>query len=115
MVCAQLLLVSSADLWIPRRPTQPLARESYVVSGAEVSILGVEVDAISTDALGATVLLLFILPGLCNQILGLIVWIPANPMQEGKPLRTETLIYRKRKPFGLGRQTQLQLLPCREP
>lgn len=78
--------MSSADFWILWWSTQPLTRESYFVSGAEVSILGVEVDAISADSLGVTPVFLLILLGLCNQIFGLIVWIPADPAQKGKAI-----------------------------
>jgi hypothetical protein len=78
--------VGSIDLWILWWPPQSLTRQTYVVPRAEVSILGVDVDAISADSLGVTAEFLLILLGLWNQVLGLIIWIPADPVQKSKAI-----------------------------
>ena len=72
----------SIDLWILRWSSQPLAREADLVPNAEVSILGIDIDAISADSLGLTAVLLLIFLGLRDQVLRLIVRIPADPVQE---------------------------------
>jgi hypothetical protein len=46
LVCAQLLRIISIDCCILRRSPQALARQSYVVSGAEVSVIGIDIDAV---------------------------------------------------------------------
>jgi hypothetical protein len=78
--------VRSVDLWILRWPSQSLTGEAYVVSGAEVPILGVDVDAIGADLLGVTAVLLLEFFGLWDQVLGLIVWTPADLVQEGEAI-----------------------------
>ena len=76
--------MSSIDCWLLRRSPQSLTRQPYVVSGAEVSVFGVDVDAISAYSLRVAAILLLVLLGLCNQVFSLVVWIPADPVQEGK-------------------------------
>ena len=76
----------SIDLWILRWSSQALAREAYIVPRAEVSILGVDIDAISADTLGVAAVLLLVFLGLWNQVLRFIVRIPADPVQEGKAI-----------------------------
>ena len=76
--------MSSTDGWILWRSPQSLARQPYVVSGAEVSVLGVDIDAISAYPLRVTPILLLVLLGLGNQVFSFVVWIPADPVQEGK-------------------------------
>jgi len=78
--------VSCIDFRILRRPPQPLTRHPYVVSGAKVSVLGVDVDAISADSLRVATILLLVLLGLCNQVFSLVVWNPTDPVQEGKAI-----------------------------
>jgi hypothetical protein len=58
----------------------------YVVPRAEVSVLGIGVDAIGTDSLGVATVFLIVHCGLWNQILRLIARIPANSVQEGKTI-----------------------------
>ena len=86
LVSAELLLVRSIDLWILRWSSQPLAREADLVLGAEVAILGIDIDAISADSLGVTAVLLLVFRGLRDQVLRLIVRIPADPVQESKTI-----------------------------
>ena len=76
--------MSSIDCWILRRSSQSLTREPYVISGAEVSVLGIDVDAISAYSLRVAAILLLVLLGLCNQVFSLVVWIPTDPVQKGK-------------------------------
>ena len=76
----------SVDLLILRWPSQSLTREAYVVPSAEVPILGVDIDAIGADSLGVTAMLLLVFLGLRDQVLRLIVRIPADPVQEGKAI-----------------------------
>ncbi len=76
----------SVDHWILRRPSQSLAREAYIIPGTEVPILGIDVDAIGTDSLGVTAVLLLVFLGLWDQVLRLIVRIPTDPVQEGKSI-----------------------------
>jgi len=42
----------SIQLWNHRQPSQSIARKPYIVSSAEVSIVGDEKNPISTDWLG---------------------------------------------------------------
>ena len=84
--------MSSTNLWILRRPSQSLTRKPYIVPSAEVSVLGVDVDTICADSLGVAAILLLVFLSLWNQVFGLVVWIPADPVQEGKQFRTDTLI-----------------------
>ena len=74
------------DLDFSGAPTQPLTRETDFIPRAEVSILGVDIDAISTDSFGITAVLSLIFLCLRDQVLRFIVWIPADPMQEGKAI-----------------------------
>ena len=76
--------MSSTNLWILRRPSQSLTRKPYIVPSAEVSVLGVDVDTICADSLGVAAILLLVFLSLWNQVFGLVVWIPADPVQEGK-------------------------------
>ena len=78
--------MSSTNLLILRRPSQSLTRKPYIVPSTEVSVLGVDVDAIGTDSLGVATVFLLVLFGLWNQILRLIERIPANSVQEGKTI-----------------------------
>ena len=73
-------------LFRSRWSSQPLAREADLVLRAEVSILGSDIDAVSADSLGVTAVFLLVFPGLRDQILRLIVRIPADPVQEGKAI-----------------------------
>jgi hypothetical protein len=52
-----LLLVSITDFWILQRPPQSLTREPYIVPSAEVSVLGIDVDAICAYSLGVASIL----------------------------------------------------------
>ena len=63
LVCVEQLLMSSIDCWILRRSPQSLTRQPYVVSGAEVSVLGVDVDGISAYSLRVAAMLLLVLLG----------------------------------------------------
>ena len=76
----------SGDRWILRRPSRSLTGEAYVIPCAEVSILGVDVDAIGADALGVTAVRLFVFLSLWYQILRLIVRVPTDPVQECKSI-----------------------------
>ena len=76
--------MSSTDLWILRRPSQSLTRKPYIVPSAEVSVHGVDVDTICADSLGVAAILLLVFLSLWNQVFGFVVWIPADPVQEGK-------------------------------
>ena len=78
--------MSRIDLGILRRPAQSLTRKAYVVPGTEVSILGSDVDAIGADSLGITAVFMLIFLCLWNQVFTFIVWIPADPVQEGKAI-----------------------------
>ena len=53
---------------------------------AEVVSLGVDVNPIDIDSIGITALFLLMCLGLWNQVLGFIVCIPADPLQEGKAI-----------------------------
>jgi hypothetical protein len=86
LVSAELLLVRRVDIWILRWPFHSLAREAYVVPGADVSILGVDIHAIGADSLGVEAMLLLIVLDLLDQVLSLVVRIPADPMQESKAI-----------------------------
>jgi len=46
----------------------------------------VNINAISADLLRVAAILLLVLLGLCNQVISLIVWVPTNPVQEGKSI-----------------------------
>ncbi len=76
--------MSSIDCRILRRSPQSLTREPYVISGAEVSVLGVDIDAISAYSLRVAAILLLVLLGLCNQVFSLVAWFPTDPVQKGK-------------------------------
>ena len=76
--------MNSTDLWILWRPPQSLTRKSYIVPSAEVSVLGIDVDAIGADSLGIVAILLLVFLSLWNQVFGFVVWIPADPVQESK-------------------------------
>ncbi len=76
----------SVELWIRRGPSQSLARKAYLVVRAEVSVLGVDIDTIGVDSLGVTAVLLLVFPGLWDHVLGLIMRIPADPVQESKAI-----------------------------
>jgi len=76
--------VSSTDLWILRWSPQSLTREPYIVPSAEVSVLGIDVDAICADSFGIASILLLLFLGLWNYASSLVVWIPAYSVQEGK-------------------------------
>ena len=54
--------------------------------GAEVAILGVDINLIGADSLWITAVFLLVFLGLWNQVLSFIVWIPADPVQEGKAI-----------------------------
>ncbi len=69
---------------ILQRSSQLLDREADLVPSTDVSILGIDIDAVSTDSLGITAVLLPVFLGLRDQVLRLIVQIPADPVQEGK-------------------------------
>ena len=56
--------MSSTDLCILRRPPQSLTREPNIVPSAEVSVLGIDVDAICPDSLGIASILLLVFFGL---------------------------------------------------
>lgn len=84
LVRAEQLLVRSVALWILRWPSLSLTRAAYVVPGAEVPILAVDGDVISADSLGVTAVLLLVCLGLWDHVLGLIAWIPTDPVLEGK-------------------------------
>lgn len=56
--------MSSVEHWIFRRPSQSLPRGAYVIPGAKVSILGVDVDTIGADSLGVAAVLLLVILGL---------------------------------------------------
>ena len=75
--------MSSTDLWIFRRSPQSLTRKPYIVPSAEVSVLGIDLDAIGAASLGVATILLLVFLSLWNQGFGLVVWIPADPVQEG--------------------------------
>ena len=66
LICIELLLVGSSDCLILWGPSQSLARKPYVVSGAEVSVLGIDVDAICADSLVVATILLLVFLGLWN-------------------------------------------------
>ena len=74
----------STVLWILWLPPQSLTREPYIVPSTEVSVLGIDVDAICADSLGEAAILLLVFLSLWNQVFGFVVWIPADPVQEGK-------------------------------
>jgi hypothetical protein len=76
--------VSSNDLVILWWPSQSLIRKTYVVSHAEVPILGINIDTVSTDAFGIATVFLLLLLGLRNQILRFVESVPADSMKEGK-------------------------------
>lgn len=76
----------SIDLWILRWSSQPLAREANLARGAEVAILGIDIDAISEDSLWVTAVLLLVFLGMRDQILRLIVRITADPVQESNTI-----------------------------
>ena len=78
--------MNSIDCCILRRSPQALTRQPYIVSGAEVSVLGVDVDAIGADSRWIAAIVLFVLLGLCNQVFCLVVGVPADPVQEGKTI-----------------------------
>ncbi len=78
--------MSSIDFGILWWSTQSLARKSNVDSCAEVSILGVDIDAIGADSLGIAAVLLLVLLGLWNQILRFIVRTPADSVQKSKAI-----------------------------
>jgi hypothetical protein len=78
--------VRSIDLWILRWSSQSLTRESDLVPGTEVSILDIDIDAIGANSLGVTAVFLLVFLGLRDQVLRLIVRIPADPVQEGKAI-----------------------------
>lgn len=48
--------------------------------------LAFDVDAIRADSLGVAAVLLLVLFGFKNQVLGFVVWIQTDPVQEGKPI-----------------------------
>lgn len=52
LIDSQVLLMRSIQLWNHRQPSQSIARKPYIVSSAEVSIVGDEKNPISTDWLG---------------------------------------------------------------
>ncbi len=56
------------------------------MSRAEVPVLPVDVDTVSTDAFWITAVFLLVLLGLRNQILRFVESVPANPMKEGKAI-----------------------------
>lgn len=58
--------MNSTDLWILRRPPQSLTREPYIVPSTEVSVLGIDVDAICADSLRVAYILLLVFFGLWN-------------------------------------------------
>ena len=82
----------STNLWIHWQHSQSLTRKPHIVPSAEVSVLGDDVDTICADSLGVVAIPLQVLVSLWNQVFGHVAWIPADPVQEAKPFRTETLI-----------------------
>ena len=58
--------MSSTDLCILRRPPQSLTRKPYIISSAEVSVLGIDVYAICEDSLVVVTILLLASLGLWN-------------------------------------------------
>ena len=58
--------MKSIDCCILRWSPQAFARQPYVVSGAEVLVLGVDVDATGADSLWIAAIVLFVFLGLCN-------------------------------------------------
>ena len=68
------------------RPVHSLSRLAYVILGAEVSILGSDVDAIGADPLELPTVFMPIFLGLWNQVFTFIVWIPADPVHEDKAI-----------------------------
>ena len=70
--------MSGIDHWILGWPTQSLARQPNFVFGAEVSVLGIDIDAISTDSLGIADMILFAFLSMWNQVFSFVVWIPAD-------------------------------------
>ena len=82
LIGAEQLLVCSVDVRILRWPAQALAREANVHPRAEVSILGVDVDAICTYAFGVAAVILLVFFGLSNQVSPFVVGVPADPMEE---------------------------------
>jgi hypothetical protein len=78
--------MNNIDCCILRRYPHALARQPYVVSVAEVSVLGVDLDAIGADSLWIAAIALFVLLGLCNQVFRLLVGVPDDPVQKGKAI-----------------------------
>ena len=76
LVGTELLLLFCIDLWILWRPSQSLARQTNSMPGAVVPVLGIDVDAVCTDALRIAAVVLLVLLGLSNQILAFVVGIP---------------------------------------
>ena len=54
--------------------------------GEEVAILGVDIKPIGADTVWIIAVFLLVFLSLRNQILRFIVWIPADPVQEGKAI-----------------------------
>jgi hypothetical protein len=54
--------------------------------GAVVPVLGIDIDAVCTDAPRIAAVVLLILFCLSNQIITFVVSIPADPMQEREPI-----------------------------
>ena len=74
-------MMSCVNGGILRRSPQSLARQSYIVPRAEVSILGVDIDAISADPLRIAAIFLLVLFGLRDEVFSLVVRIPAYSVQ----------------------------------
>ena len=58
-----------------------MTREAYVVPGAEDPFFGVDIDAIDAGSFGGTAMLLLVCLGLWDQVLEIVGWIPADPVQ----------------------------------
>ena len=58
----------------------------YVVSRAEVLVLPIDVDTVSTDAFWIKAVFLLLLLALSIQILGFFESVPASPMKESKAI-----------------------------
>jgi len=72
------------DCCILRRSPQSLARQSNAVFGAEVSVIGIDVDAVGAYSLWIAAIGLFVLLGLCNQVVRIVLGVPADTVQQGK-------------------------------
>ncbi len=58
----------------------------YIILATEDLIPGIDIDAVSADSLQGTAVLMLVFPVLRDQVLRLIVRIPANSVQEDKAI-----------------------------